>query len=44
MADECPFVQLIPARGSLWSTQVTRQGAEVLQAALPECDVGTAML
>ncbi|MFZ0789412.1 MAG: response regulator, partial [Chromatiaceae bacterium] len=28
----------------LWSTQVTRRGAEALQAALPECDVSTAML
>ena len=28
----------------LWSTQVTRQGADALQAALPECDVSTAML
>ena len=28
----------------LWSTQVTRQGARALQAALPECDVSTAML
>ena len=28
----------------LWSTQVTRQGAEGLQVALPECDVSTAML
>lgn len=28
----------------LWGTQVTRQGAEALQAALPECDVSTAML
>ncbi len=28
----------------LWSIQVTRQGAEALQAALPECDVSTAML
>ena len=27
----------------LWSTPVTRQGAEALQAALPDCDVSTSM-
>ena len=28
----------------LWNTPVTREGAEALQTALPDCDVSTSML